>query len=154
LNSLYGALGSLRNFFGVCATLSAIEEEWESLVGRALAHRSAVRSYDDGVLVVAVENRSTQQDMNFKKNAIIKAILMKTSLKLKDIRTEIAPGSLRRSRPKQAERPVRRRRPEPVRGFEFDMLKAEILEQNPGLGEKLAESIAICRGGSSPAADR
>jgi hypothetical protein len=139
----------LSSFFGLCVTLSAIEEEWESIAGGALASRSVIRSYDDGVLVVAVANRSAQQDMNFKKNAIIKAISLKTSLDVKDIRTEVAPViSRRRARPAARNRG---RRTEMAKGPEIDAMKAEILEQNPGIGEKLAETIACCRAGRASA---
>jgi hypothetical protein len=145
LNSIHSALGSLSKVFGLCVTLSAIEQEWESMVGSSLARRSAPRCYDDGVLVVAVENSSVQKDMNFKKNAIKNAILQKTSLTLKDIKTEIAPSSARRSSVRTILSRRRKRRTETIWGPELDDMKAEILEQNPGISEKIAEAIARCR---------
>jgi hypothetical protein len=126
--------------------LSAIEAEWESIAGHILARRSKVLSYDDGILVVAVENRSVQQDMNFKKNTIIRAVSAKTSLQLRDIRTEIAPsvraGSSGRAK---ATRARRKKMADSPASPEIDGLKEEILSQNPGLSEKIAFAIACCR---------
>ena len=151
MNSIHSALGSLRSFFGLCLTLSEIESEWEQIAGAALARRSRVKSYDDGVLVVAVENRSAEQDMNFKKNSMIRAISAKTSLKLKDIRTEIAPVIRGIRRTKRMTRGYRRRRrATSANASELEKLKAEILSENPGLSEKLAETIAGCRLESAP----
>ena len=146
MNSIHGAFGSLRSFFGLCAVLAEIEAEWKEIVGAALEKRSRVKSYHEGVLIVAVENRSAQQDMNFKKNSIIRAISAKTSLKLKDIRTEIAPvirGTVR-TRQKTG-RPRRRTRAGRKNAPELELLKAEILSEFPGLSDKLAETIAGCR---------
>ena len=146
MNPIHGALGPLRSFFGLCAALSEIESEWEQVVGPALARRSRVKSYDDGVLVVAVENRSAEQDLNFKKNSIIRAISAKTSLKLRDIKTEIAPviRGVQRTRRKTGGT-CRRKRALYVNSPELEKLKTEILSDNPGLSEKLAEAIAVCR---------
>ena len=146
MNPIHGVFAPLRSFFGLCATLSEIESEWEQVAGTALAHRSRVKSYDGGVLVVAVENRSVEQDMNFKKNSIIKAISAKTSLTLSDIRTEIAPvpcGMQRAAR--HAGKYSRRKRAVTVDASELEKLKAEILSKNPGLSEELAGTIAECR---------
>ena len=146
MNPIHGALNPLRSFFGLCATLAEIESEWEQVVGPALARRSRVKSYDDGVLVVTVENRSAEQDMNFKKNSIIRAISAKTSLKLSDIRTEIAPVIRGVKRTRRKTGGTRRRKREPdVNSPELEKLKTEILSENPGLSEQLAETIAGCR---------
>ncbi|MCL2683669.1 MAG: DUF721 domain-containing protein [Synergistaceae bacterium] len=150
MNPIQGAFGSLRFFFGLCLALSEIESGWEQIAGAALARRSRVKSYDDGVLVVAVENRSAEQDMNFRKGSIIKAISAKTFLKLKDIRTEITP--VIRGTPRTGPHTVsrRRRRVAAVNTAELEKLKEDILSENPGLSEKLAETIAGCRlGGAS-----
>jgi hypothetical protein len=149
LNSIHGALGPLSSFFGLCATLYAIEEEWPEVAGDALARRSAPRSYDDGVLVVAVENRLVQQDMNFRKNSILRAIALKTSLNLKDIRAEIAPLARGRSPERHPPSSSARRRPE-VAGPEVDAMKAGIMERHPNISERLAEAIAICRSCRQP----
>jgi hypothetical protein len=143
LNPIHGALGPLSSFFGLCATLYAIEEEWAEVAGDVLARRSAPRSYDDGVLVVAVESRSAQQDMNFRKNSILRAIALKTSLNLKDIRAEIAP--LARGRSPERRTPGSPRRRLEAAGPEVDAMKAGIMERHPGISERLAEAIAICR---------
>ena len=156
MNPIHGALSPLRSFFGLCATLSEIESEWEQVAGAALARRSRVKSYDGGVLVVAVENRSAEQDMNFRKNSIIKAISAKTSLKLSDIRTEITPvvrGMPRRAA-QHAGRRIRHKRAGTVNASELENLKTEILYEFPELGGKLAEMIAECRLESASVDDR
>ena len=146
MNPIHGALGPLRSFFGLCAILSEIESEWEQIAGAALARRSRVKSYDGGVLVVAVENRSAEQDMNFKKNSIITAVSAKTSLKLIDIKTEITPlvrGARRTAR--HTGKRGRRKRGGAANASEIEKLKTEILLKFPGLSEKLAVTIAECR---------
>ena len=75
---IYSALGQSESFFGLCAALSAVELDWASIAGKSLAGRSALRAFDDGVLVVVVENASVRQDMNFKKKIILEAIFNKT----------------------------------------------------------------------------
>ena len=92
---IYRVLGGTRSFFSLCATLSMIEMEWKLIVGDALAKRSGPKSFEDGVLVVAVENKSAEKDMNFRKGAILREIRTKTSLSLKDIRTEIGAAARR-----------------------------------------------------------
>ena len=146
MNPIHGALGSLRSFFGLCATLAEIESEWEQLAGSALGRRSRVKSFEEGILVVIVENRSAEHDMNFKKNSIIRAISAKTSLKLRDIRTEIAPVVRGIQRRRQNSGRLRRqKRAGTVNAPELEKLKSEILSKNPGLSEKLAWTIAECR---------
>ena len=146
MNPIHGALSPLGSFFGLCATLWEIESEWEQIAGEVLARRSRVKSYDNGVLVVAVENHAAEQDMNFKKKSIIKAISAKTSLKLNGIRTEIAPVTRKARRVTQkAGRCNRRKRARNVNSTELEKLKTEILSDNPGLSEQLAETIAGCR---------
>jgi hypothetical protein len=155
MNPIHSVLGSLRSFFVLCLALSEIESEWEQIAGAALARRSRVKSYDDGVLVVAVENRSAEQDMNFKKNSIIKTISAKMSLKLKDIRAEVAPVARGMRRAGRCSVRSRHRRRSPtVNGSELEKLKSEILSANPGLSEKLAETIAGCRLAGTSVDDR
>lgn len=144
--TIYSALGQSKSFFGLCATLSAVERDWASIAGKPLAGRSAIRAFDDGVLVVVAENSSVQQDMNFKKKIILNAIFNKTSLKLKDIRVEIGRVPRHSVIPAKPVTLVRRKKDAPVEyGPELELIKAEIMTQNPGLEIKLAEIIARCR---------
>jgi hypothetical protein len=144
--TIYGALGRSKSFFELCAALSAVERDWASIAGKSLASRSVLRAFDDGVLVVVVENPSAQQDMNFKKKAILDAIFDKTLLKLKDIRVEIGRvprHGLTRAKPAA---PVRRKKCGTVEyGPELELIKTEIIAQNPSLGAGLAEIMARCR---------
>jgi hypothetical protein len=143
---IYGALGQSKLFFGLCAALSAVERDWASIAGKALASRSAPRAFDDGVLIVTVENSSVQQDMNFKKKAILEAIFEKTSLKLKDMRTEIGRMPRRGVMPAKPAAVPRKKKGAPVEyGPELELIKAEIMAKNPDLEIKLAEIIAQCR---------
>jgi hypothetical protein len=73
----------------LCESLARVEREWPSLAGEALARRSFPRAFEDGVLIVSVENRFALQDMNFKKSAVLKRIREETPLRLKDIKTEM-----------------------------------------------------------------
>jgi hypothetical protein len=146
--TIYGALGQSKSFFGLCAALSAVERDWASIAGKSLAGRSVLRAFDDGVLVVVVENSSVQQDMNFKKKIILEAIFGKTSLKLKDIRAEIGRVPRRGVIPAKSGTLIRRSRKKDAPawyGPELDLMKDEIMAQNPSLGIKLAEIIARCR---------
>ncbi|MDR1508655.1 MAG: DUF721 domain-containing protein [Synergistaceae bacterium] len=149
--ALYDALGQSKSFFGLCAALSAVEHDWASIAGKSLASRSAVLAFDDGVLVVAAESPSVLQDMNFKKKAILEAIFDKTSLKLKDMRTEIGRAPRRRVMPAKSA-PSRGKKNAPAEyGQELKLIKSEIMAQNPDLGIKLAEIIARCRLARMPA---
>jgi hypothetical protein len=151
--AVYDALGQSKSFFGLCAALSAVEHDWASIAGKSLANRSAVLAFDDGVLVVAAENSSVLQDMNFKKKAILEAIFDKTSLKLKDIRTEIGRAPRHGVMPMKSAPPRRKRKKNaPAEyGTELKLIKSEIMAQNPDLGIKLAEIIARCRLARMPA---
>jgi hypothetical protein len=144
--TVYNALVQSKSFFGLCAALSAVERDWESIAGKSLAVRSVPRAFDDGILVVAVKNRLTQQDMNFKKSAILKAVFDKTSLKLKDIRTEIGWAQRYNAVPERTAAPSRGKKDAPVKyGPDLEIIKTEIMSQNPGLGIELAAIIAQCR---------
>ncbi|MDR1137872.1 MAG: DUF721 domain-containing protein [Synergistaceae bacterium] len=144
--TVYNALVQSKSFFGLCAALSTVERDWESIAGKSLAVRSVPRAFDDGVLVVAVKNRLAQQDMNFKKTAILKVIFDKTSLKLKDIRTEIGWAPRYGDVPEKTATPSRKRKDAPVKyGPDLELIKTEIMSQNPGLGIELAAIIAQCR---------
>jgi hypothetical protein len=143
---IYRVIGRDISFFGLCAALLMIEMEWRSIVGDALAKRSGPKSFEDGVLVVAVENKSAEKDMNFRKGAILREIRTKASLSLedmKDIRTEIG-GAAKRERPiRNAAARHAGRRIVPADGA--DLLVSEMLDRNPLLTPELAKIIARCR---------
>ncbi|MDR2779978.1 MAG: DUF721 domain-containing protein, partial [Synergistaceae bacterium] len=150
--TIYSALGQSESFFGLCAALSAVERDWASIAGKSLASRSALRAFDDGILVVVVENSSVQQDMNFRKKSILETIFAKTSLKLKDIRAEIGRAPRHGVIPAKPGAPSRGRKgATPEYGPELELIKAEIMTQNPDLGFELAEIIARCRISRMPA---
>ncbi|MDR3279861.1 MAG: DUF721 domain-containing protein [Synergistaceae bacterium] len=141
---IFNALSKSESFFGLCATLSMIEHEWESIAGAALAKRSGPKAYEDGVLVVGVENRSAEQDMNFRKGAIIKEIRSKMSLRLKDIRTEIC--RVKRRRVSVVVSASRWRKPPAVpEGPELEALVCDMMERNPKLKPGIARAAARCR---------
>jgi hypothetical protein len=85
---VYSAIGIDSPFMRTCSALLAVEIEWRRIVGGALASRSFPKAYEDGVLVVCVDGAAAMQDMNFKKNAIVREIRTKASLKIDDIRVE------------------------------------------------------------------
>ena len=146
LKSINEELGPYGNFFGLCADLASVENNWPSIAGDAVARRSSPRSFEKGVLVVAVEDKLVQQDINFKKNAIIKEINANTALALKDIRAEVG-MPLKKTVPRgRAAGKKRRKRPLPAaKGPELESAKTEIMERHPALGEELAAAIARCR---------
>ncbi|MDR1651541.1 MAG: DUF721 domain-containing protein [Synergistaceae bacterium] len=127
----------------LCATLFAIEQEWASVVGDALSRRSCPSSYEDGILVVAVENRSAEQDLNFRKAAVLREIRSKASIRLKDIRTEI--GRVKRGGTDCAVRARRKRKRPPVPEAEIDALTGDMLARDPKLRPEVARAAARCR---------
>ena len=144
LKSINEGLVSYGRFFGLCADLASVENNWPSIAGDAVARRSTPRSFEDGVLVVAVEDKLVQQDINFKKNAIIKEINANTALALKDIRTEVG-LPLKKNVPRGAGKKRRRRVRAAAKGPELERVKTGIMERHPALGEELAAAIARCR---------
>jgi hypothetical protein len=144
LKSIYETLGSYGSIFGLCADLASVENNWASIAGDAIARRSAPRSFEDGVLVIAAQNKLVQQDINFRKSAIIKEINANTVLELKDIRTEVG-LPLKKTVPRGGGKKRRRRAPQAAKGPELERMKSEILERHPDLGEDLAAAIARCR---------
>jgi hypothetical protein len=143
---LYSILSSSESLFGLCAALSAIEQEWSSFAGDALARRSRPRSFADGILIVAVENGSAQKDIYFRKEAIKKVIYAKVSLRLKDIKAEI--GRVAKERLIPSGSGLRRRAPRNrkiVEGPALEALISEIMECHPGMNPELAGTIARCR---------
>jgi hypothetical protein len=144
LKSINEELGSYGSIFGLCADLASVENNWPSIAGDALARRSAPRSYEDGVLVVTVQNKLVQQDINFRKSAIIKEINTNTVLALRDIRAEVG-LPLKKTAPRGGVKKRRRRVPPAAKGPELERAKSEIMERHPALDEELAAAIARCR---------
>ena len=77
----------------LCSLLRRIESNWSGLVGGALAQRSSPKQFEfsekGGILHVAVSNSAALQDMNFKKNSILREIEHFTSLPLVDLRIKM-----------------------------------------------------------------
>lgn len=144
IKSINEELGSYGGLFGLCADLALVENNWPSIAGDAIARRSMPRSFEDGVLVVAVEDKLVQQDINFRKSAIIKEINANTVLALKDIRTEVG-LPLKKAVPCAGGKRRRKRASPAVKGPEFERVKGEIMECHPALDEELAAAIARCR---------
>lgn len=144
LKSIYETLGSYGKIFGLCADLASVENNWASIAGDAAARRSAPRSFEDGVLVVAAQNKLVRQDINFRKNAIIKEINANTVLKLRDIRTEVG-LPLKKTVPRCGVKKRKRRPAAAAKGPELERVKKEIMERHPAIDEELASAIARCR---------
>lgn len=129
----------------LCMVLSTIEREWSKIVGGTLAARSYPKAFEDGVLSVSVENQAVLQDMNFKKNAVMREIRAKAFLPVREIHVEI--GRFRRdSTPPLKPSPQRKKK----RMAEIDpaleeKLSAEILSTYADMNPDLAKSIARCR---------
>jgi hypothetical protein len=141
---IYSALGIGSPIMRTCAALAAIEREWHRIVGDALARRSRPTSWENGVLVVAVEGHAALQDMNFKKRQIITKIRDNAWLDLSDMRIE--PGRPGRY-PATVTPATRARRAAPARidPEALERLSGEILSAHPDLDPALAASIARCR---------
>ena len=81
----------------VCSRLTALESMWCEIVGDALYYRSVPTQIQYGkggevVLLVTVSSSAALQNMNFKKNEIIKKIKEKSSISLS--RLEIKMGKI------------------------------------------------------------
>ena len=144
LKFIHEALGSYGNIFGLCADLASVENNWPSIVGDAIARRSSPRYFEKGVLVVAAQNKLVQQDINFRKSAIIKEINANTVLALRDIRAEVG-LPLKKTVPRGRVKKRARRAPPAAKGPELERVKREIMERHPALDEELAAVIARCR---------
>jgi hypothetical protein len=153
LKSINEELGSFGRFFGLCADLASVENNWPSIAGDALARRSSPRSFEDGVLVVAVENKLVQQDINFRKNAIMKEINSHTVLALRDIKTEVG-LPLKKAAARLGGKKRKKRASPAAKGPELERVKNEIMEGHPALGEELAAAIARCRASGYKARQR
>jgi hypothetical protein len=144
LKSINEELGSYRNFFGLCADLASVENNWPSIAGDAVARRSSPRSFEDGVLVVAVEDKLVQQEINFRKSEIIKEINANTVLALQDIRTEVG-LPLKKAAGRGVGKKQRSRSQAAAGEAEIERVKSGIMERHPALDEELAAAIARCR---------
>jgi hypothetical protein len=144
LKSIYETLGSYGSVFGLCADLASVENNWPSIAGDAAARRSSPRSYEDGVLVVAVQNKLVQQDINFRKSAMIREINANTALALRDIRAEVG-LPVKKTHPRDGVKKRRRQAAPAAKGPELERVKDEIMESHPDLSEELAAAIARCR---------
>jgi hypothetical protein len=124
-----------------------MEREWRSIVGDALADRSAPRMFEDGVLVVTVAGQSALQDLNFRKGAIRSAILNRASLEIKDIRAEIGRVNARPPRRSKSAplAPCVPRRLGDAEGERIGEACANIMSRHSGLDPELVMRIARCR---------
>jgi hypothetical protein len=142
---IYSALNAGSSILRVCSALSIIEREWPRIAGQALAARSSLVSFEDGILVISVDGQAALQDMNFKKNAILKEIRSKARLKLNDLKIETGrPASTTRAANPTGGAKRRARAPRIDLDAE-EALKNEILAQHEDLDPKLAATIARCR---------
>jgi hypothetical protein len=141
---IYSALGAGLPIMSVCAALAVVEREWERIVGAALASRSALKSYEDGVLVISAEGQSALQNINFKKGAIVREIRTKARLDVTDMRIELG---YRQRGEMHVSAPVARRARARVRidPEAEEALKNEILSVHADLDPELARRIARCR---------
>jgi hypothetical protein len=142
---IYSAISREKSIENLSVTLSMVEAEWASLIGEPLARRSRPKAFEEGILVVAVDSRAAQQDMNFKKKFILNEIRGRISLDIKDIRTEL--GGFSGVAP--ARRPSRagRGRPRTAQPDEAETASraVEILASYPALDPALALTLARCR---------
>jgi hypothetical protein len=141
---VYSALGIDSPLMRTCSALLAVELEWRRIVGTALASRSFPKAYEDGVLVVCVDGAAAMQDMNFRKNAIVREIRTKAALKIDDIRVEIG-GRRNRAEPAGGGLTKRRARAPRVPAHAEEELVREMLARYSGISPELAHSIARCR---------
>jgi hypothetical protein len=140
-------MGDLQSIMGLCMELSRMEREWQSIVGPVLGRKSYPVSYDDEVLVVAVDGQAVLHDMNFRKSAIMREIRTKVSVKVRDIRLQT--GNLRRrgiNTPQAARSaPMRRRAPDES---VVDAICECLLREHSDLDPRLVRIIARCRAAS------
>ena len=143
---LFDALSgpSVTSVTSLCMALSAIEREWRSLVGDRLAPRTAPRALQDGVLVVAADGQAVLQDLNFKKNALVRKIRAGARIDLRDIRVELGSAS-KTGAPPAPRRPRTRPRPAPPDPDAVESLSSEILAAHADMPPELARTIARCR---------
>jgi hypothetical protein len=130
----------------ICAALSTLEREWRTIAGEALAQRSSLKSFEEGVLVVSVTNQSALQDISFRKTSIRKEILRKLSLNISDIRAEIGKAA-GKSASHKTDKNTRRqpRRSLSVDERAVDSLSADIMSRYSDIDPELARRIARCR---------
>jgi hypothetical protein len=131
----------------LCFLLSLLEGEWKSIVGGSLGARSAPLSYEGGVLVVAVNSPSAFQDMNFRKNAIIREICSRASLAVRDIKVkngavrgaDFGPASHRAVFTRRAAAPDEKK----VKSVSDDILSRHS-DMDPDLARVIARCMVMC----------
>lgn len=136
---------SVTTVTSLCMALSALEREWRSLVGDRLALRTAPKALEGDVLVVTADGPAVLQDLNFKKNALLRKIQVGARINLRDIRVE--QGSISRKPDDPAPRRAKRKTPRSARSSPdaVESLTAEILSRHETLPPELARTIARCR---------
>ncbi|GHV54390.1 hypothetical protein FACS1894216_14310 [Synergistales bacterium] len=142
---LSSAVGARHPVVRLCAVLSGVEREWPRIVGDALARRSFPDSYEEGVLTIAVDGPSAMQDMNFKKNAIMRELQAKAGLRIEAVKIEL--GFKRGEIPSRTNRSYITRLPaaRAVDPLKEEKLTSEILAEYEDIAPETARSIARCR---------
>jgi hypothetical protein len=140
---LSSVMAGVSGVMDLCFVLSVLEREWKSIVGGSLGARSAPLSYEGGVLVVAVNSPSAFQDMNFRKNAIIREICSRAGLAVSDIK--VKNGGIRRadSGP-PPRRPIFARRAPAPDEKKVKSVSDDILSRHSDMDPTLACLIARC----------
>lgn len=143
---IYSALSAASSLTKLCMVLSAVEREWPAIVGGVLSRRTSPRQFDQGILVVAADSASVMQDLNFKKNAIIRTIRTKARLDVRDVRVEIGSvsGGARATRVQPAKK-NRLCRAGAIDARLEEALCADLAAAYADLPEALVRSIARCR---------
>ncbi|MDR3321234.1 MAG: DUF721 domain-containing protein [Synergistaceae bacterium] len=140
---IYSALGADSSIMRVCKALAVVEREWARIVGVALASRSALKAYEDGVLVISAEGQAALQDINFKKSFIMREIRTNARLKVSDVRVE--QGYMHGGEMPVIVPAVRAHGRVRIDPEAEEAIKNEILSAHDGLDPDLARSIARCR---------
>lgn len=142
---VYSLVSAASPMTRLCMTLAALEREWPAVVGRRLAEKTAPKSYDDGVLLVAAENSSVLQDLNFKKNAIVQMLRKKAMIAVEDIRVEIGSTTHRVQAIRNAGKHGTAKTAAPIDPQLEDAVCSDILAAFGELSPELARKIARCR---------
>lgn len=130
---------------GLCMMLSTLEREWASVVGDALARRTAPKAFDGEILIVAADSQAVMHDLNFKKNSIIRAIRTNARIGVSEIRAELGRVGTRQTRRVSGSGAARRKEVGIVDDASLEAARREISSAYPDMPEELAESIARCR---------
>jgi hypothetical protein len=143
ISSVMGGHDGIRD---LCAALSRLESEWRSIVGESLGARSAPLSYGNDILVVAVDGAPALQDMNFKKNVIMREIRGRIRLAINDIK--VRQGVVRGVNYGRvaSDRRVRKRPAMPATDEGIvNSIVAELLSKHSDMDPEIARVIARCR---------